>query len=102
VGAAIANDSEAVKNLFTIMSVVSTPDAVNFYREAYAAGTIRYGDMKTQLADDICKVTLPLRARILDILQDDAYLRRVRRGGAEKARESAAATLREMKKLMGF
>ena len=94
--------SEPVKNLFTIMSVVSSPDVVNFYREAYAAGAIRYGDMKNQLADDICKVTLPIRTRILDILQNEDYLRKVRKNGAEKARESAAATLKEMKKSMGL
>jgi tryptophanyl-tRNA synthetase len=94
--------SEPVKNLFTIMEVVSSPDVVSFYKEAYAAGAIRYGDMKNQLADDVCKVTLPIRARILDILQNVDYLRRVRKNGAEKARESAAATLLEMKKLMGF
>jgi tryptophanyl-tRNA synthetase len=94
--------SEPVKNLFTIMEVVSAPDVVNFYREAYAAGAIRYGDMKNQLADDICTVTLPIRARILDMLQDEAYLRKVRKSGAEKARESAADTLKEMKKVMGF
>ncbi|MDR3366557.1 MAG: tryptophan--tRNA ligase [Prevotellaceae bacterium] len=94
--------SEPVKNLFTIMSVVSAPEVVSFYREAYAAGSIRYGDMKNQLADDVCKVTLPIRDRILDLLQNEDYLRKVRKNGAEKARESAAATLQEMKKLMGF
>jgi tryptophanyl-tRNA synthetase len=94
--------SEPVKNLFTIMNVVSTPEVASFYRKTYAEGSIRYGDMKNQLADDICKVTLPIRARILDILQDDSYLLKVRKSGAEKAHESAATTLREMKKVMGF
>ena len=94
--------NEVVKNLFAIMSVVSAPDVVSFYRDAHEAGTVRYGDMKRQLADDICKVTLPIRTRILDMLQNKTYLNAVRKSGAEKARESAAATLREMKKLMGF
>ena len=94
--------SEPVKNLFTIMSAVSTPEVLSFYKQAHAAGAIRYGDMKNQLADDICKVTLPIRARILDMLQNARYLQKVRKNGAEKARESAAATLLEMKKLMGF
>jgi tryptophanyl-tRNA synthetase len=94
--------SEPVKNLFTIMEVVSMPEVVKFYKEAHAAGNIRYDDMKNQLADDICKVTLPIRARILDILQNEAYLHSVRKNGAEKARESAAATLKEMKRIMGI
>ena len=94
--------SEPVKNLFTLMSVVSTPDVTAYYREAYAAGGIRYGDMKNQLADDICRVTLPIRERILEMLKDEQYLHKVRKMGAEKARESAAKTLAEMKKVMGF
>jgi len=94
--------SEPVKNLFTILSVVSTPDVVSHYKEAYTAGVIRYGDMKNQLADDICKVTLPIRERILDMLKNEQYLHKVRKMGAEKARESAAKTLAEMKKIMGF
>jgi tryptophanyl-tRNA synthetase len=94
--------SEPVKNLFTIMGVVSTPEVICCYKAAYAAGTIRYGDMKNQLADDICRVTLPIRERILEILKDEQYLHKVRKMGAEKARESAAKTLVEMKKIMGF
>ncbi|MDR1225462.1 MAG: tryptophan--tRNA ligase [Prevotellaceae bacterium] len=94
--------SEPVKNLFAILNVVSTPEVVNHYKEAYAAGAIRYGDMKNQLADDICKVTLPIRERILDITKDGQYLYKVRKIGAEKARESAAKNLVEMKKIMGF
>lgn len=42
--------------------------------------------MKKQLAEDILKVTLPIRERILDIRQDDAYISRVVKQGAERAR----------------
>jgi tryptophanyl-tRNA synthetase len=94
--------SEPVKNLFTIMGVVSAPEVVNFYKAAHAEGTIRYGDMKNQLADDICKVTLPIRTRILALLKDEQYLYKIRKNGAEKARESAASTLTAMKQAMGF
>ncbi len=94
--------SEPVKNLFTILSVVSTPEVIDFYKNAYAEGSIRYGDLKNQLADDICKVTLPIRDRIMDILKNEEYLYNVRKQGAEQARESASKTLAEMKKIMGF
>ena len=58
--------------------------------------------MKKQLAEDILKVTLPIRERILDIQNNDEYMRKVVKAGAEKARESAAKTLREVKEIMGF
>jgi len=46
--------------------------------------------------------TSPIRERILEILKDEAYLAKVARMGAEKARESAQATLNEVKEIIGF
>ena len=94
--------SEPVSNLFTILKAVSEPAVVKFFEEQYAAGSIRYGDLKKQLADDICKTTLPIRDRILQIGNDDRYLAEVVASGAAKARQSASATLREVRRIMGF
>jgi tryptophanyl-tRNA synthetase len=58
--------------------------------------------MKKQLAEDIIKVTSPIRERILEIEKDDAYLHKVTTEGAEKARESASRTLKEVRQIMGF
>ncbi|MDR1054649.1 MAG: tryptophan--tRNA ligase [Prevotellaceae bacterium] len=93
---------EMIQNLFTLMQVVSAPDTVQYFRDKYNSCEIRYGDLKKQLAEDICKLTLPIRERIIEILKDDDYLRRVANLGAEKARESALKTLREAKKCIGF
>ena len=89
-------------NLFTLLELTSTPDVVSLFRQAYDDGTLRYGDLKKQLAEDILAVTNPIRERVSDILADDAYLNRVVRLGAEKARERAAATLAEVRSAMGF
>ncbi len=58
--------------------------------------------MQKQLADDILKVTLPIRERILEIKDNDEYMRKIVAQGAEKARESAAKTLRDVKEIMGI
>ena len=76
--------SEPVKNLFTIMNVVSDQDTVKFFTDKYASCEIRYGDMKKQLAEDIIKFTEPIRIRINDILSDNKYLSKVVAEGAEK------------------
>ena len=94
--------SEPVNNLFTLMELVSEPEVVQHYRDAYADMSIRYGDMKKQLAEDILKVTLPIRERILDIRDNDEYLSKVVRDGAERARAKAADTLREVRSIMGI
>lgn len=94
--------SQPIENLFTLMELVSEPDVVKHYRDAYADCSIRYGDMKKQLAEDILKVTLPIRERILDIRSNDEYLSKVVARGAEKAREFASATLRDVREIMGI
>ena len=94
--------SEPLENLFTLLKIVSTPDVVSYFEEQYNNCSIRYGDLKKQLAEDILKTTTPIRERILDIRSNDEYLRRVVTQGAERARESAARTLAEVRKVMGF
>ncbi|MDR1886331.1 MAG: tryptophan--tRNA ligase [Prevotellaceae bacterium] len=94
--------SEPVQNLFTILQIVSDGEVVRFYEEKYKSGGIRYGDMKKQLAEDICKITLPIRERILEIQGNDKYLDEVVKYGAEKARASASKTLAGVKEIMGF
>jgi tryptophanyl-tRNA synthetase len=91
-----------IENLFTIMRVVSEPEVVRHYEELWNKCEIRYSDMKKQLAEDIIKVTSPIRERILEIEKDDAYLHKVTTEGAEKARESASKTLNEVREIMGF
>jgi tryptophanyl-tRNA synthetase len=97
-----AEKPEAIQNLFTLMKIVSQPEVVAQFDDAYNKCEIRYGDMKKQLAEDIVKFTNPIRERIVSILEDDAYLAKVAQMGAEKARESAVTTLQEVKKLVGF
>lgn len=94
--------SQPVENLFTLMALTSAPEIVQQYRDAYADCSIRYGDLKKQLAEDILKVTLPIRERILDIQNDEALLSKIVKQGAEKAREQAAKTLQEVRDIMGI
>ncbi len=93
---------EAIQNLFTLMEIVSQPSTVAHFNELYNKCEIRYGDMKKQLAEDIITYTSPIRDRIIDILENDAYLAQVAKTGAEKARESASKTLNEVKEVIGF
>ncbi len=94
--------TEPVRNLFTIMEAVSDHDTVKHYRAKYADCSIRYGDLKKQIADDIIKFTTPVRERILEILADKKYLASVVRQGADKARESAAKTIRDVRSIIGY
>ncbi|MDE6564365.1 MAG: tryptophan--tRNA ligase [Muribaculaceae bacterium] len=94
--------SEPVANLFSLLELTSKPEIVTQFRDAYADCSIRYGDLKKQLAEDILAITTPIRERVNDILADEAYISRVVREGAEKARARASETLAEMRSIMGI
>ena len=94
--------AEPVQNLFTILKLVAPQELVQQFTDAYNDCSIRYGDLKKALADHIVALTTPIRERIIDIKNDDAYLARVLRQGAEQARERASATLRDVREIMGI
>ena len=93
---------EAIKNLFTLMSIVSNEDTLNHFDDLYNNCQIRYGDFKKQLAEDIIIFTEPIRERILSLNTNDEYLRKVAKMGSERARESAINTIKEVRKIIGF
>ncbi|MEX0811052.1 MAG: tryptophan--tRNA ligase [Chitinophagales bacterium] len=94
--------SEPVANLFKLMELVSEPDVLNNFKEDYANCSIRYGDLKKQLAQDIIKFTDPLRSKIQYYLKEEDLLRSIVQKGAEKAHESAGETLSGVKKIIGL
>ena len=93
---------EPIANLFQLMKIVSKPETVQFFDDAYNNMTIRYGDMKKQLAEDMIQFVSPIRERIREISADDNYINKVARMGAEKARESARKTIKEVREIIGF
>lgn len=93
---------EEIENLFSLMKIVSTPDTVQYFDDLYNSCAIRYGDMKKQLAEDMITFVAPFSERIKEISADEAYLQRVARMGAEKARENASKTIREVREIIGF
>ncbi len=94
--------SQEIANLFTILSVVSEPQTVAYFKDQYNNCTIRYGDLKKQLAADICKHTLPIKEKIEEIYHDDAYLKCVIEKGTAEARASAQATMTLVREAVGF
>jgi tryptophanyl-tRNA synthetase len=93
---------EIIQNLFDIMKAVSPADTLQHFEDLYNRCEIRYGDFKKQLAEDVNTFTTPIREKIEAIEADTEYLRKVSKMGAEKARESAGKTVREVREIIGF
>jgi tryptophanyl-tRNA synthetase len=94
--------SQAVQNLFDLMQLVSAEDVIAHYKNTFADCSIRYGDMKKQLAEDMANFIAPIKQKIDDIKGNDEMLGKIAKLGAEKARESANATISEARKMIGF
>jgi len=93
---------DAIQNLFDLMKIVSSTDTLAHFDELYNKCAIRYGDFKKQLAEDMIIFNSPIREKIEEISKDNDYLRKVANHGAEKARESARKTIKEVRELIGF
>jgi tryptophanyl-tRNA synthetase len=93
---------ESVANLFLLLRLVAAPDVVAKFEADYQDGTIRYGDLKKELAEAMVAFLAPIREKAEAIRNDEPYLRRVMEQGAEKARASARVTLTLAREAIGL
>jgi tryptophanyl-tRNA synthetase len=94
--------SAPVQNLFELMALVSSADTFAAFDEAHGNSTIRYGDMKKQLAEDMEVFVAPLRDKIRAALGNPSIVAKAAARGAEKARASAQKTMKEVREIIGF
>ena len=91
-----------IENIFLLMKLVSSEETIKKFDEDYNKCTIRYGDMKKQLGEDMVKFISPIREKVNAILGDENYLRKVMEQGADKARKSAKATIELTREAIGL
>ncbi len=91
-----------IENIFLLMKLVSAEDVISKFRNDYNACTIRYGDMKKQLGEDMVRFITPIREKAEAIRNNEAYLKEVMEMGAEKARKSARATMELVREAIGL
>lgn len=93
---------EVIQNLFTLLKIVSTKDTYDYFNDKWNDCSLLYGELKKKLAEDIIATTAPIRERIKEYSSNTELLEKVARRGAEKGRESASKTLREVREIIGF
>lgn len=91
-----------IENLFLLMKLVSAPEVLAKFSQDYDQATIRYGDMKKQLAEDMVGFISPIRQKVDQIINDEKYLAEIMEKGAEKARASARTTMKIVREAMGL
>lgn len=92
----------AIQNIFDLMELVSAPETVKFFDDKYNDCTIRYGDLKKQLAEDMVKYLTPIRERINELSANDKLLSEILQDGGSRARKSADKTIKEVREIVGI
>lgn len=93
---------EYIENIFGLMKLVSSEEIILKFEAEHNNCTIRYGDMKKQLAEDMITFISPIRSKINAILDDKQYLKNVMEKGAAKAGISAKETMKLVRETMGL
>jgi tryptophanyl-tRNA synthetase len=91
-----------IENIFLLMGLVCASDTIQKFEEDYNNCTIRYGDLKKQLAEDMVSFIAPIRNKVDAILQDEAGLKQIMQKGAEKANKSAGETMKLVREAIGL
>jgi tryptophanyl-tRNA synthetase len=92
-------EKPGISNLLTIHAALSGESIANLENLFAGKG---YGDFKTAVAEVVVEYLRPIRARALELLEDEAHLVKVLHAGADKARVVASATVADTYKNLGL
>lgn len=87
------------ENLLSIISELGKQDVADKYLKDIKAKTIRYGDMKNEIAQIIIDYFEPFRKNYAKIT--DQEVEKILANGAKKANKVAEKTIKEVRKLVG-
>ncbi len=92
--------SPGVANLFELLRLSEAPDdEVEEFRRQHESGSLRYGDLKTAVRDNLMHTLGPIRER-RESLSDD-QIREVLADGARRAAEIAGQTMADVRSMVG-
>jgi tryptophanyl-tRNA synthetase len=92
-------EKPGISNLLTIHSALSGKKISELENEFAGKG---YGDFKAAVAEVVVEYLQPIRARALELLEDESHLVQILHAGADKARTVASKTVAESYKNLGL
>ncbi len=92
----------SIENIFALMQLVSPKEKIDKYKSDFNDTTIRYGDLKKDLAEDMVQFIAPIREKASSLIQDEKAIKEILEKGAAKANKSANATMDLVRKNMGL
>ena len=92
--------SNASKNLIGLIETLISEQRAEYYWQARRQGTIKYAELKPELAEAIIKELEPIQKRRQEI--SDEEVKKILKEGAEKIQPLAQKTLQDTKAKMGL
>lgn len=94
--------SPGVENLFNLLKACNKMDAYNTLMETYHSGTLRYGDLKGEVAEALIELTTPFGERLSDLNAREKEVKAQIYDSSAEIRKIAQQTLYEVKELVGL
>jgi tryptophanyl-tRNA synthetase len=94
--------SPGVENLFNLLKACGKVDAHAAFMETYHQGSLRYGDLKAEVAEALVELTQPFGERYADLNGRKKDVKAQIQESSAEIRKIAQETMREVKDLAGL
>ncbi len=94
--------SKGVKNLFDLLLFFDAKEVYDNFLKQYNNKTIKYSELKSELAEIIIKELEPIQYRKQEFLKNPKKIKSILDSGAKQAQKIATRNMLEIKKKMGL
>lgn len=101
-GPASGSMSAGVKNLFDLLILFDAPNAHQKLLASYQNKTLKYSELKTELAETIIAKLKPIKEKKQSLLKNKKQVIKILANGAAIAQKLAAKNILEIKRKMGL
>ncbi|MCK5084977.1 MAG: tryptophan--tRNA ligase, partial [Candidatus Pacebacteria bacterium] len=91
-----------VSNLFTLLNNFGTKEHKKYFEERFIKKDIKFSELKDALAKDIASHFKNFREKRKELEKDPEEVKKILNDGAQKAREIARKTMKEVKEKIGL
>jgi len=88
--------------LYQLLKIFAPPDEIPWVERAFSEGGIGYGEMKKRLFEYFLATFGEARSRYDELVADPAEVERILLAGADRARETVAPLMDEVRKAVGI
>lgn len=94
--------SKGVKNLFDLLLFFDAKDIHYKFLKQYKDKTIKYSELKSELAEVIIKYLEPIQKKRKELLKNSKKLKKILDNGAKQAQKIASKNIKSIKDKMGL